>query len=194
MKSNCTASRKTYNLLTDEILCDVEEMIIKLRRAMRVVSVQSFSQYKSGLEPLLKKCCAHWPRLRCAVSFTSDDRCEHMEEVDFALVSRAMQAEEDLVKMLHEFLGLLVLYRESKGLPPLSPNRPADSRSKSSLLSPPLTMQAPQDLSGSHPLSDLSTAVNSRHLSEVLMKVLMRATNQLHLSLQTLRIPTRWNL
>ena len=58
------------------------------------------------LRDLLRSCTERWPRLR-ATAETSTQELQAGEELDFRLIPRAMQAEEDLIRSIDDYQSLV---------------------------------------------------------------------------------------
>lgn len=60
-------------------------------------------QSKKPLEASLRICCYFWPNLKTTSNFSGD--------VDFALIPRAMQVEEDIGRCLNEYKNVASVLR-----------------------------------------------------------------------------------
>ena len=87
--------------LDEDELGRLEEDIRDLINSLRHASPQD-ELIGPKIKLLLKACTTRWPSLRATANFS--------EEIDFSLIPRAMQAEEDLITSVNEFKSLIAAH------------------------------------------------------------------------------------
>jgi len=87
--------------LDEDELGRLEEDIRDLSNSLRHASPQD-ALIGPKIRLLLKACTTRWPSLRATANFS--------EEIDFSLIPRAMQAEEDLITSVNEFKSLIAAH------------------------------------------------------------------------------------
>ncbi len=105
MRTQAAAEGHPVQRLDDDTLGRLEEDIKDLGIMLRIASPLDVTK-PGRLRDLLRKCTERWPRLR-ATAETVTESSSASAEVDFRLIPRAMQAEEDLVRSIDDYQSLI---------------------------------------------------------------------------------------
>mmetsp|Transcript_11725 Transcript_11725/g.16109 ORF Transcript_11725/g.16109 Transcript_11725/m.16109 type:complete len:169 (-) Transcript_11725:179-685(-) len=84
--------------LDEDQLGEVEEQLRKMNSLLKTAQTPALLAMNSEFRRLMKSVTHRWPNLRATAVVGKN--------VDFTLIPRAMQAEEDLIQYLNEFRGL----------------------------------------------------------------------------------------
>ncbi len=98
----------TIKSLNEDEVGDLEEYIVSIRRLLFNINKTSnnLKLYLEEIEAKLKICCYFWPSIKLTANFNNN--------INFILIPRAMQIEEDLEKVLNEYKSIIVLYSNNR--------------------------------------------------------------------------------
>jgi hypothetical protein len=93
--------------LNEDEVGDLEEYIVSIRKLLFNINKanSNLKLYLEEIEAKLKICCYFWPSIKLTANFNN---------INFILIPRAMQVEEDLEKMLNEYKSIIVLYSNNR--------------------------------------------------------------------------------
>ena len=106
VRSRSAAGGVPLPSLDDDSLGRLEEDIKDFGIVLRIASPLDVTK-PGRLRDLLRTCTEGWPRLR-ATAETAETAGEGESELDFRLIPRAMQAEEDLIRSIDDYQSLVV--------------------------------------------------------------------------------------
>jgi hypothetical protein len=102
LRSRAAAGGSPIPPLDDDTLGRLEEDIKDFGIILRIASPLDVTK-PGRLRDLLRTCTERWPRLRATAETTDGDN-----ELDFRLIPRAMQAEEDLIRSIDDYQSLVM--------------------------------------------------------------------------------------